>query len=112
MRHVAGFILFEDVRGYVIPKIDPTTGEAERNAAAKAIDDAMYGLMMVLDGVTGSLGGIERRLHIDAVIRLTAGDEVLAEEIVSEGDEMCMGHHMWMEGQYGDDPVAERHVDV
>jgi hypothetical protein len=112
MRHAAGFILFEDVRGYAISKIDPALSGAERNAAVKAIDDTMYGLMMVLDGVTGLLGGSERRLHIDAVVRLTAEDEVLAEDVVSEGDEMCIGYHMWMEGDYGDDPVAERRADV
>jgi hypothetical protein len=95
-----------------ISRIDPALSEPEHNAALKAIDDTMYGLMMVLDGVAGSLGDFERRLRIDAVIRLTAEGEVLAEEIVSEGDEMCMGYHMWIEGRYGDDPVAERRVDA
>jgi hypothetical protein len=112
MRHAAGFILFEDVRGYGVSQIDPALSEAERNAAVKAIDDTMYGLMMVLDGVTGRLGDFEQGLHIDAVIRLTAKDKVLAEEIIAEGDEMCMGYHTWMGGYYGDDPVAERRADA
>ena len=51
LQNVAGFILFEDVRGYAIEGIDPGLDESGRSAALKAIDDALYGLMMVIDGV-------------------------------------------------------------
>jgi hypothetical protein len=78
LQHVAGFILFEDVRNYAVARLDPGLDATARAAALKAIDDAVYGLMTI---------------------------ESIASLPLRDGDGMCMGFHMWCEGDFGRDPV-------
>ncbi len=54
-------ILFEDVRAYALEQIDPKLPPDVRAAAEKSIDDAVYGLMMVIDGVNGFLRNANAR---------------------------------------------------
>jgi hypothetical protein len=108
MKHAAGFILLEDVHGYALSRLDPNLSPSERRAAVTAIDETLYGLMMVLDGVTGALQDSERSIVTKTVIHLRGGDAVLAEVDASEGDGMCLGYHRWIEGDFGADPVAIR----
>jgi hypothetical protein len=111
LQHAAGFILFEDVRGYAIENLDPTLDEAARAAALKAIDDTVYGLMMVIDGVTGSLVNAEYALSLRTIVRLTKRgtepDECIDQLDLFHGDGMCMGFHGWLEGDFGKDPVVD-----
>jgi hypothetical protein len=117
LQHSAGFILFEDVRRYAMEKIDPAlTGEV-RAAVQKGIDDAVYGLMMVIDGVSGGISNASRTVYIDFIVRLsTRGDSegagVLSEVDLRQGDGMCMGYHGWLEGDFGNDPVAVPRPDT
>src|SRR5689334_2150459 len=102
LQHAAGFILFEDVRRYAIEQIDPELKNEARAAVQKGIDDALYGLMMIIDGETGGLSNSNRRLFIDFLVRLTENDEqgrdaVRAEINLREGDGMSMGYHGWLE---------------
>jgi hypothetical protein len=106
LQHAIGFILFEDVRRYAISKIDPQLDAAARAAAIRAVDDAVYGLMMVLDGVSGALRDGTRRLHLVSTIRLTDEGRVIEELPLSKGDGMCMGFHSWLEGNFGAAPVV------
>lgn len=108
LQHAAGFILFKDVRRYAMERIDSTiTGEA-REAVQKGIDDAVYGLMMVIDGVSGVLSNANHSVYIDFIVRLaTRGNttDVESEVDLRQGDGMCMGYHGWREGDFGTDPV-------
>jgi hypothetical protein len=111
LQHAAGFILFEDVRRYAIEQIDPTLPDEARTVVQKGIDDAVYGLMMVIDGVSGGLSNVSRTVYIDFVARFAArGDtengSVLSEIDLGKGDGMCMGYHGWLEGDFGEHPVA------
>ncbi len=108
LQHAAGFIFFEDVRGYAIERLDPTLDETGRKAALKAIDDAVYGLMMVIDGVTGGLCDSEYAVHIQTNVRLRRRhtDEVIESLDLFDGDGMCMGFHGWLQDDFGADPVA------
>jgi hypothetical protein len=108
LQHAMGFILFEDVRGYAISKIDSNLDAPARDAAIRAVNDAVYGLMMVLDGVTGSLGDGTRSVHLATTIRLTDDAGVIAELPLSEGDGACMAYHSWLEGNFGETPVVTR----
>ena len=72
------------------------------------MNDAVYGLMMVLDGVSGALRDGTRTLHLETTIRLTENEEVIAELPISEGDGMCMGYHSWLEGDFGDTAVVTK----
>jgi hypothetical protein len=111
MQHAAGFILFEGVRPYAMERVDPAlTGEA-RAAVQKGIDDAVYGLMMVIDGVTGGLSNSSHTVSIDFIVRLAArrvseSGDMLSEVDLRHGDGMCMGYHGWLEGDFGNHPVA------
>lgn len=111
LQHAAGFILFEDVRRYAIDLIDPALPTEVRVAVRKGIDDAVYGLMMVVEGVTGSLSNTAHTVYIDFTARLAKLDNagnghVLSEIDLRHGDGMCMGYHGWLEGDFGVHPVA------
>jgi hypothetical protein len=115
LQHAAGFIFFEDVRGYAIKRLDPVLDETARAAALKAIDDAVYGLMMVLDGVTGGLGNSEYLVHVEAKVCLTKkqteNGEPIESVVLSNGDGMCMGYHRWLQGDFGEDPTVTSQVN-
>lgn len=106
LQHGAGFILFQDVREYAISRIDPSLDETARAAVIGGINDAVYGLMMVIDGVSGALRDGTRALELDVRVRLRDGDATLA-ELPLDGDGMCMGFHSWLNGSFGEDPVAK-----
>jgi hypothetical protein len=107
LQHVAGFILFEDMRGYAIDRLDPSLEETARKAALKAIDDTVYGLMMVLDGVSGSLANAQHAVRLQTKVCLeSSSDELIALVDLFDGDGMSMGFHSWREGDFGEDPVA------
>jgi GNAT superfamily N-acetyltransferase len=109
LQHAAGRILFEDVRGYALERIDAKLSPESRAVAEKAINDTLYGLMMVIDGVTGELTSDELAVELSVAVRLVnrASREVTAEIDLKEGDGMCMGYHGWIAGDYGEDPVAQ-----
>ncbi len=111
LQHAAGFILFEDVRRYARDRLDPKVDPVARAAAERAIDDSLYGLMMVIDGVTGRLANDEMRVSLKVaaeLVRRDASQENILEQIdLKDGDGMCMGYHGWIEGDFGSTPVAK-----
>ncbi|AVP95695.1 hypothetical protein C7S18_00125 [Ahniella affigens] len=108
LQHAAGRIIFEDVRDYAKGKMDPNLSSEAKAAAEKAINDAVYGLMMVIDGVAGSLRNGQQAVEISAVVSLLnrSSGEVAAQLDLREGDGMCMGYHGWIEGDFGEDPIV------
>ncbi len=106
LQHAAGFILFEDVRRYALERVAPTLDEATKSIVMGAVNDAVYGLMMVLDGVSGSLRNDEDAVSVTMTVRLHRGDIVITEMDLQEGDGMCMGYHGWVAGDFGTQPPA------
>ena len=108
LQHAAGRILFKDVRAYATEKIDPTLPDEIRLAVQKGIDDAMYGLMMVIDGVSGVLKSGPQSVEFSVTARLVNREQpgIAAELDLRDGDGMCMGYHGWLDGAYGDNIVA------
>lgn len=111
MQHAAGFIVFQDSRAYAIERIDPKLDWAARAAAIKGIDDALYGLMMIADGVTGCLANASDEVSLSLVVRHSRkspdGDfSPVAELELAYGDGMCSGIHGWREGDFGEHPPA------
>jgi hypothetical protein len=111
LQHAIGFMLFADVRGYAIERIDPALSPEARAAAEKGIDDAVYGLMMVMDGVTGSLSNSAYRAELKFLARLInrsapEQEQVEMELDLANGDGMCMGFHGWLENDFGTSPVV------
>ena len=109
LQHAAGFILFEDMRQYAIQQIDPGLSADAQAAARKGIDDAVYGLMMILDGVTGGLSNQQYRVNLRTTVELTDcnSQRTLSEVDLADGDGMCMGYHGWRDGDFGEVPLVE-----
>jgi hypothetical protein len=111
LQHAAGFIVFEDIRRYAMERIESSLSAEAVAAAKKGIDDAVYGLMMVIDGVSGGISNANYNVFIDFVVRLAKRKELIDDGLLSEvdlrqGDGMCMGYHGWLEGDFGKQPVA------
>ena len=111
LQHAAGFILMQDVRIHALRELPATLSAGEREIAEKAIDAAVYGLMQVVDGVSGGLRNERERISLSLwvtheEIDPAGNDRTLASMNLFEGDGMCMGVHDWYEGEFGDDPVA------
>jgi hypothetical protein len=111
LQHSAGFIILEDVRRYAMERIDPALPDDVRAAIQKGIDDAVGGLMQVIDGVTGGLSNASHTVYIDFMVRLASHDvlgnrDVLSEIDLRQGDGMCMGYHGWLADDFGENPVA------
>ena len=106
LQHAIGFILFQDVREYALQQIDPLLNDDAKAAATKAINDAVYGLMMVLDGVSGRLGNESQRVNLRVFAELVdaKSDDVTESLDLMDGDGMCMGFHGWLANDFGAPP--------
>lgn len=94
------------MRGYALDQLDPGLDDVARAAAEKAINDALYGMMMVADGVTGCLRGPDHRVDVRIHVRLLMGEGAVFEDLdLFDGDGVCKGYHGWLEGDFGEDPV-------
>lgn len=103
LQHGAGFIIFQDARQYAIDEIPASYNEEQRAIALKAIDDAIYGFMMIIDGVSGCLKNDKFKLSLETKVKLEAKskNEPVEELDLAQGDGMCMGYHGWKEDDYG-----------
>lgn len=110
LQHAAGLIVLEDARNYAIDRIPDDADPETRQKIIAGIDDAIYGMMMIFDGVSGTLQNSEYEVTLNTFVSLVKrGDKestVLQSLNLSDGDGMCMGYHGWLEGDYGKDPVA------
>ena len=108
LQHAAGLILFEDVRGYARSLVDANAPENERAAAFAAIDDTVYGVMRVIDGIPGPFRGNGRSISLQTRVHLESEiDGHLEEELdLGAGDGMAIGFHGWLEGDFGESPLA------
>lgn len=86
-----------------------------RKAAEKAIDDALYGLMMVIDGVSGRLTNDEHQVTLGFSAKLESAPYAAPSEPtvldLFDSDGMCMGFHQWREGDFGPDAVIRANGD-
>lgn len=105
LQHAAGFIVFQDVRQYAIDKIPDNTPYDIKAKIIKGIDDAVYGLMMLMDGVSGRVSNDDYTVTLESVIHLEHHDEILTELNTTDGDGMCMAYHGWKEGDFGEDDI-------
>jgi hypothetical protein len=110
LQHAAGFILLQDVRGFAVSRLDPSLDAGALAAARKAIDETLYGLMMVLDGVAGGLSNATHSVSLQTFVRLCergpGGEREVARLDLFNGDGFCMGYHGWLQGDFGRTAVA------
>lgn len=111
LQHAVGFMLFQDMRQYAIDKIDPKLSPEVREHVLKGIDDAVYGLMMIIDGVSGFLRNDSDSVTMKVIAQHLRGkdevSEVIQELDLFHGDGFCMGYHGWLEGDFGTNAVAQ-----
>jgi hypothetical protein len=111
LQHAAGFIIFEDARAYAMARMGPALEPEIREAVQKGIDDAVYGLMMIVDGVSGVLSSATDQVRLSMLVRhfrcKPSGEQELVSELdLANGDGMCMGFHGWCEDDYGATPIV------
>jgi hypothetical protein len=107
LQHAAGYILFEDVRNCALSELDAALDPSAREVATRAVDAALYGLMQVIEGVTGGLRSDSRAVYLEVNVCLEEDDQIVQKLALGEGDGMCMGYHMWRQGDFGSDPIVE-----
>lgn len=103
MGHFFGKTLMENVKGYAKEKITSNCSVEERLAAEKAISDTLYGFMMLLDGVIDSSIDKDHGVEFALIARVFDQNtrEYLEEiELAPDGDGLCMGIHMWEDGEF------------
>lgn len=106
MQHGAGYMVFENIRKYAINKIPSEADNILREAHIKAIDNTIYGMMMQMDGIFGSLENENYRLALQTNIVLYKDEEVIEKLNTLDGDGMCMGFHGWIENDFGSDEIV------
>ncbi len=115
LQHTAGLIYFEDARQFAIDKIDDSTDVPTRDKIIEGINNALYGIMMIIDGVSGQIENSEYAVNLETnvnLIRKSGEDAKIVNQIsLMEGDGMCMGYHGWLEGDFGEEPVAKKKND-
>ena len=102
LQHAAGFIIFQEMREYAIDRIPAETDDKTREMIINGIDDSIYGLMMIMDGVTGNLTNDEYAVTIENIIKLHRKSETIQEINTLNGDGMCIAFHGWKENDFGD----------
>lgn len=91
-------------RDYARERIDSRATPAARAVAERAIHDALYGVMMLLDGVADT--ALDRRHAIEYVLQARVRDRGSSEvletfELAPDGDGLCMGFAGWSRGDFG-----------
>lgn len=107
MQHAAGFILFEKVRASGLATLDEDASDVVRASVELAVDATMYALMMQIDGVSGGLRGADRELELTFGVELRKNNTMVAEADLRNGDGMCMGFHMWCDGDFGEVAIVD-----
>jgi hypothetical protein len=106
-QHAAGYIIFRDMKDYAVNNISDDTDEKTKEKIIKGIEDAIYGLMMMMDGVVGILQNDEYTIRIENNILLEKSGQIIQTINTLDGDGMCMGFHDWKEGDFGEDNIVQ-----
>ncbi len=96
--------LMAAARDYAFGRIPATASPEAQELARKAALDAIYGTMMLLDGVAPSTVGPEHAAEYVLLSRVRSrqsGQAVERFELAPDGDGLCMGYHGWVDGDFG-----------
>jgi hypothetical protein len=96
-RHLA-----EGARDYALQRIHKSVSEETRAIATQAVLDALYGVMMVLEGITPNDVDAHHRIQyvLSARVRKRQEGTVETIELSPEGDGLCMGFHRWLNQEF------------
>ncbi len=106
MQSMTGLMLMTRVRQSVITDLPADLGDVARAAACKAVDDTLYSLMMLVDGIFAPVRDTAGKIgfEVDLVGRLVEPEtgRVLHTESLHDGEGACTWLVGWLEGDYGD----------
>jgi hypothetical protein len=99
--HTFGHLLLTHARDGAIQ----SAAGKHKDVAAKAATDALYNLMMILEGVVGAEIDADHSIEFALVarVRRKAEEDAITEqfELAPGGAEpACMGFHLWTEGEF------------
>jgi hypothetical protein len=108
LQEAAGFILLRDLKAYAMARLNPELDARSKTIAERAIDDTIYGLMMVIDGVTGAISNEDQTVFLKTLVCCRNAASADMEQVLdlSGGDGMCMGFHRWIAGDFDPAVVA------
>ena len=99
-----GWHLMTAARDYAVQRIPASASPGDREIAQKAALDAIYGIMMLLDGAAESKIDETHRVEYALVARIFASGQreaIEQFELAPHGDGLCMGFHGWTAGEFG-----------
>ena len=102
-QNAAGYILRTDAGLYAVRQLDAELSPDARAAALKAIDDTLYGVCMIADGVTGAISTPEGHTSLSIQVSHQPTEDSGTTPFrldLFDGDGACMGYHAWIEGDY------------
>jgi hypothetical protein len=91
-------------RDYAAERIPDSATPEARKVATQAALDAIYGMMMLLDGVADCTIDQSHRFENVLLARVRkAGQAEPVEqfELAPDGDGLCIGYHGWVAGEFG-----------
>jgi hypothetical protein len=103
--HTFGHLLMTHARDEALKRIPAGTSADTREVARKAVHDALYNVMMMLEGVVGVSPDSNRALEFALICRLRESEKPYAVveefELAPHGEEpACMGFHFWTDGEF------------
>jgi hypothetical protein len=103
--NTCGHHLMTAARDYALQRVPATASREACELVQKAALDAIYGMMMLFDGMASTEVGPDYRVEYVLLsrIRSTESDAVLEQiELTPDGDGLCMGYHGWVAGDFGE----------
>jgi hypothetical protein len=103
--HTFGHLLMAHARDDALEQIPAKVSDETRTIAMKAAVDALYNVMMILEGVVSAQGDESHKIDFALIARVRKREEpydVIEEfELAPEGEEpVCMGFHFWTDGNF------------
>lgn len=103
--HSFGHLLLTHARDQAVAQIPKESSAETREIATKAAVDALYNVMMILEGVVGAPKSVDRSLEFALIARVRerAAPYAVVEqfELAPNGEEpACMGFHFWTDGDF------------
>lgn len=103
--HTFGHLMMTHARNDALREIPESASAESRTIAEKAVKDALYNVMMILEGVVGVKADANHYLEFVLIARIR--DDSTPREVVEEFElapngveSACMGFHFWTEGDF------------
>lgn len=108
LQNALGLLIFENTREYAIERIPNHLSDGQKEIVINGINDAVYGMLMMLDGVTENFSNDEYTVKLASQFVLEKNSNPIMAINSLDSDGMCMGFHDWLENDFGDAPIIRQ----